>query len=347
MEETIYPAAPPTLDSGVAFIKCEGGTRVVDGWEVSILDDNVLPLNDATLYIDGIKALDAEPLANAWHKHFYSAPDGTPFKAEYIFNALDVPAGPLFAAIECAENLDRIALNGHELTPLKDRGELGAFNRDKSWLDISFTKVPLRDYVKKGDNILMLEGKKVNNITGPGFHRRVRDFASHQPTEIEAVYIVGDFSVVDFDNEAFAIAANRPTPCPRDLTSSGYPFYAGRAKFSAGLVLEKPIPERKREPVLLKVTYVEAACIELRVNGKPAGVQYWAPYMFDITGLLKDGNNKIEITAATTLFNLMGPNRHARILDLTIVKPRTFIEADQFTAKYELLPFGIGCAVIL
>lgn len=346
-ESGLYLPAPEILDSGVEFKKHVGARHIIDDWDVLPLDENVLPLNDAVLYMDGTRVLDNQPVAKAWHSHFYKAPDGTPFKAEYYFNVDEIPHMNLFAVIECAENLESITLNGNRLKPLKSRGETGEFNGEKSWLDINFTKVPLNGFVKKGENVLILGGKKVNNITVPCSHCRVEDFKSHHATEFEAVYIVGDFKVMDIDREDFSITFDKYKPCPQDLTSNGYPFYAGRAKFTKEFQIGKAAEGGKHNPVLLKLTHVEAASVKLYVNGKAAGVKYWAPYIFDITNIVQEGTNIVEVIASTTLFNLMGPNRHAGIKEARGVSPYTFIQENEFTAKYELFPFGIGAAVIL
>ena len=340
--EESYPPVLPVIDSGVSFGEFGTGYQPDGKWEVEILDYNALPLNNVTLSLDGVKVLEHKPVAYAWHEHFYKAPDGTPFKAEYAFDVREVPTSELFAAIECAENLDRITLNGHELKPMKQRGELGAFDRAKSWLDVNFTKVPMGGFVFKGVNVLALEGKKVNNITGPCMHARVPNFKEHKPTEVEAVYIVGDFKVMDFNREAFAITRKDCEIDRRDLTSSGYPFYTGRVRFRTEFTTDG-----KNRPVLLRVDNVEAADVELSINGKYAGVKFWAPYVFDITDLVREGNNNVEITAVTTLFNLMGPNRFAGILDEAGVSPITFVDFGRYTSKYVLVPFGIDGITIL
>jgi hypothetical protein len=40
---------------------------------------------------------------------------------------------------------------------------------------------------------------------------------------------------------------------------------------------------------------------EARINGKPVGVRIWHPYRFDISGLLRAGQNEIEVVVANTL----------------------------------------------
>lgn len=358
VEATFYPAgslllwnpvkpaegikAPLFLDSGIAFGQGFDSKEIIRKWDAAILEDNVLPLNDVTLYINGNQVLNNQPVARAWHEHFYKAPNGTPFKAEYTFDALSVPDGPVFAAVEMAENLDRISFNGVEVKPLKARGEAGAFDKEKSWKDINFTKVPLDGLIREGKNTLVLEGRKVNNITGPGLHERVAAFKEHMPTEVETVYVVGDFLVTGLDRESFVMEKKHGAPESADFTSSGYPFYAGKVRFSAEITKTKALG-----PCFLKITDVEAACIELYVNGKQVCHKYWKPYVFDITDFLSDGSNKIEILAATTLFNVMGPNRISGIKDFKGVGPHTFINFEQYTAKYELQAFGIGYGVLM
>lgn len=338
--------APNYLDSGIAFtdddITLKDLVITVDNWEVNFLEQNVLPLNDVTLYLDGKKVLENEPVAKAWHQHFYKADDGTPFKAEYTFEVINIPEGEIFAVIEVAENLDRITINGIEVKPLKKRGELGAFDPNKSWKDVSFTKVPLTGYVRTGVNKLIIEGKKINNITGPGTHTRVKDFKNHFPTEVETVYIIGNFAVIDFDKKYFVIDGKVQKPNYRNLTESGYPFYGGKVEFVSRIEYEK-----RHAKIYLGIEDVKAACIQLYVNEKYVGVKYWEPYIFDVTEVLKEGGNEIRIVAATTLFNLMGPQRIAGILEDEGVGPYSFIDFSRWTEKYTLLPFGIGKGVLL
>jgi len=333
---------PAFLDSGIEFEKKICIKKNIGNWKIDVLEDNVLPLNKVTLYLNNTKVLENELVAKAWHEYFYKAEDGTPFKAEYTFEVLEEINENVFAAIEVAENLDRITINGCEVKPLKARGEMGAFDAAKSWKDVNFTKVPLNGYIKKGKNVLILEGKKVNNITSPGCHERVKDFNNHLPTEVETVYIVGKFKVSDFDRKVFAIEKCDGNYDSRDLTSSGYPFYAGNIGYSTEIQYSA-----SQNPLYLKINDVEAACVKLYINGEYVGVKYWRPYIFDISQFLKEGLNKIEVIAATTLFNLMGPGYISGIKEMESVSPRTFIDFGRYSEKYELMPFGIGNAVIV
>jgi hypothetical protein len=346
---------PSIIDSGVVFRINENEEnknnenkdyKFIRDWSVKMLEENVLPLNDVTLYlgVDRREVLNNEPVAKAWHEHFYKAEEGTPFKAEYTFEVLNMPDGNLFAVIEMAENLDSITINGEKVNALKERGELGPLNSEKSWKDINFTKVPLNEHIKKGTNILAIEGRKVNNITGPGLHRRIEDYKRHEPTEIEAVYIVGDFKVTDINREVFMIDTLTEKVNTSNLSQGGYPFYAGRAEYKATFNYNL---KGDNEKVLLKLNEVSAACANMYVNGELIACKYWEPFVFDISSAVKDGENTIEITLSTTLFNLMGPNKMSGIEENQWVGPHTFISFDKNKEQYTILPFGMKDAVLL
>jgi len=330
------PVAPQFLDSGIEFESSFKKEFVRMNWDVKPLEPNVMPLDKITLEIGGKRVLEDQHISKGWQL-FYDATDGTPFRAIYTFDVLNPPKGEVFAVIELAENLDRIILNQTEVKPLKKRGEMGAFDPDKSWKDVNFTKIPITGLLKKGQNVLVIEGKKFNNVTGPGTHVRVENFKDYDSTELDTAYIVGDFQVLGEKFGEFAIDG-RSKKIGLDLTKSGYPFYAGKAEFSGKFKIQPKLEDR----IYLELTDVNVACAELYVNGKPAGVKYWKPYNFDITDLLEDGENEIKVIVSTTLFNLMGPNWISNILKDEFVGPGTFRDFGRFTSNYTFVPFGIG-----
>lgn len=343
-EEIIGQDTPFTLATGISFKEEEilVNDLNIDNWDIELLEDNVLPLDKITLYLDGKKVLNNQPVFKAWN-YFYGSADGTEFSAEYPFELANVPDGEMFAVIEVAENLDKITLNGHSLTACKKAGELGPLDGNKSWKDINFTKVPMGMHAKKGINKLVIQGRKINNINGVGNDRAVSDFHNHRATEVEAVYLVGDFRVNGKDRRKFYIDSKEDIPTSRNITEQGYPFYGGCVEFSQKVTINEPIDNRK---AYIEIFDVRASSIELYVNGKPIGVRYWDPYIFDISSVLKEGINEIKVVASTTLFNIMGPNWNADIEEILRVKPGTFVDATRYTEKYTLLPFGIGNACL-
>ncbi len=312
-------------------------SQTIEKWQIKLQEDNVLPLKDVTLFLDGKEVLKNQPINKAWHQHFYQTEEGTPFKAIYQFEIQEQPDENTYAVIEVAENLDKIIVNNQQVSALRDSGEPFRFNDEQIWKDITFTKVPLTGKLKMGINTIIIEGKKENNITGPNTHIPVENFKTHRPTEVETIYIVGDFSVTDYNKTNFLIKGQNSNINAQNLTASGYPFYAGQVEFMTSLKLDN-VPEK----IYLQVDDVNAACLELYVNEQKVGTSYWEPFLYDISKYLKEGNNQIKLKAATTLFNLMGPNRIDGILESCFVGPRTFIDEENFTEKYTLLPFGIG-----
>lgn len=352
IEDEVKGCTPVFLGSG-AIIGAEAHRQVLASsvtFDVEVLDENVLPLEKVSLWLNGNQVLSDAPIAQAWHNHFYAAAEGTPFKAQYSFEVGCVPADGVTAAIEVAENLDRISFNGIEVSPLKRKGQPQPFDPSTSWKDPDFARVPIPvTALREGINTLTIEGKKSNNITGAGCHRRLDDYREHTPTEVEVVYILGDFVVGSFDDTDFHIC-DAKSPCrtcaqrkvePSDLTRSGYPFYAGRARFTTTL----SIPETASSAggrIFLSTGSVHAASVIARVNGTPAGTLYWSPHTVDVTHLLKPGDNRIELEAATTLFNCCGPGWIHNIVEDQYIGPRTFVDLDRYTEKRRLLPFGIG-----
>ena len=81
---------------------------------------------------------------------------------------------------------------------------------------------------------------------------------------------------------------------------------------------------------------------EVRVNGKSAGVVGWQPYELPIDGLVKSGQNVVEVLVTGSLKNLLGPH-HGNIAR-GLVSPgnvRNGPEAMPPGAKYDQLPYGL------
>ncbi len=330
---------PHFLDSGIEFESALERKVISMNWHVKPSEKNVLPLDRVTVEIDGKKVVEDEHISKAWQP-FYDTKDGTPFKVIYSFEVLNVPKGEVFAVVELAENLERITLNQKEVKSLKEKGEMGAFDPDKSWKDVNFTKIPITGLLKKGTNTLAIEGKKFNNITSSGTHVRVENFKNYDSTELDTAYVVGDFQVLGERFGEFAMDGELKKISCFDLTKSGYPFYAGKVEFTSDLNIE--IAKKK---VYLTLNDVNAAYVEMYVNGKYAGVKYWQPYVFDVSDLVKNGENEIRVIASTTLFNLMGPNWISNILKDEFVGPGTFRDFKRFTFNYTFKSFGVGDTV--
>lgn len=79
----------------------------------------------------------------------------------------------------------------------------------------------------------------------------------------------------------------------------GWEHFSGTAQYRYDLVMPGRWEGHRLVLELTEVRYVA----EMWVNGKPAGKQLWAPYEFDVTGLLAPGDNELVIHVTNTLAN--------------------------------------------
>ena len=73
--------------------------------------------------------------------------------------------------------------------------------------------------------------------------------------------------------------------------------------YSGGAWYRKPValtPEQVRGRVTLDLGEL-ASSAEVRVNGKPAGIRVSPPWKFDLTGLVKPGDNRVEVLVLSAL----------------------------------------------
>lgn len=339
---------PPVLGSGVVpgrrtGQKDEIGTMsgVPVEWTVEVDGPNILVLDRVTLDLDGKRVLTDEPVCKAWHPVFYAAPEGCSFRAEYSFLILGLPAETPEFLIESAENLDAIHLNGNLLKPARPAGAPVRQEDGAGIIDPSFTRVDTAGHLVTGRNLLVLEGRKSNNITGPCCHVAVPDWNNHQPTEVETAMLYGHFAVGSDDDCRFFVSGDsRKKPDGRNLADSGFPFYAGTATYRTEYFWE---PGR---PAILRLRSVSAVCASVRVQGNPVRVLYWDPWIVDLSGVLVTGNNSIEVVLYNHLYNLTGPSRHVAGPSLQFTGPETFVDHARMGEKVNLVPFGMGSAMM-
>lgn len=331
---------PEILGSGAGFTSFSNKipSLMIEDFDCELMEENVFLLNDFILEINRKKVYEG-PVCGAWHKYFYPAAEGTPFRAAYTFYS-ECEVEGCFAAIEAAENLNSIFFNGASVKPLKRPGELGAFNPEKSWKDISFTKAPL-PIIRKGKNNLIIEGKKINNISGIGANNRVSDWKEHRPTEAEEIYICGKFSLKRVSEGIFTMVPFEKPP-GKNLTKEGFPFYCGRIALRATFDLPRPGGK-----TFLKLNGAAMACAVIRVNGETCGVLRWAPFALDISKFVRSGENILEVEASPTLVNAFGPNRIAGVKNRHQgVGPHSFVWMERFMEDYELFDFGVENAAV-
>jgi hypothetical protein len=322
-------AVEPTVERVTAEISLN------NAWTLALDDPNALTLDTAQVRIgtDGkwskpMHVLDA-------HGAVAEAGAGAPFALRFTFDVAVCPAAPIYLIVESPEHLN-IVVNGQPVA-----------NDDEGWwTDISFRKVGVSAVVQAGLNEIVLSGV----------------FA--RDTELESVYLIGDFGVVGqrleeenwctgqvFDRYAPDFFISSPVDYVRatddsdglsiDLTAQGLPFFAGRATLRQTVTL----PTLAGRTVL-EIHGLRAAVAHVRVNGQQVGTIAWQPHRVDVTAGLRPGENEIEIELVGTLRNLLGPH-HLKGGDLVRTGPRDFRDKQRWTDDYILVPFGFDGATLI
>jgi hypothetical protein len=153
--------------------------------------------------------------------------------------------------------------------------------------------------------------------------------------EIEPVYILGDFSVKTAD-KGFTIEAPVSGYTLGSWKDQGLPFYSWGIIYSKEYNVEKA--EGKWE---VSLGNWKGTIAEVTVNGQPATVIAFPPYKTDISGLIKPGNNKIEVKVIGSLRNLLGPHHS----DPTpgFVTPGSWRGVKSYPAgkEYQMVDYGL------
>jgi hypothetical protein len=216
----------------------------------------------------------------------------------------------------------KIKVNGFEVSYKPEYGW---------WIDTSFKRIPIKGLIKNGLNMVELEGVKLFTkymVSGTDAHEL--------ETEIESIYIVGEFAVENIENREFKIVEEKGSYMGGDLTRQGYPFYAGEISVECSFNLEREPQGR----VFLVLGGLHATVVEIKVNDHIAGHVFLKPYEIEITDFVKPGQNKLEIKLTNTLRNLLGPHHH-KAGELTAVGPYSFQDELNWIDGYNFVPYGL------
>ncbi|MFH1538865.1 MAG: glycosyl hydrolase [bacterium] len=299
---------------------------VPDEWAIADRAPNAVTVDQLRYEREGDANLSAEVPYYVAQESMVSKGTGFPFRVQYGFIIGMDPAGlkEAFVVMEQPEG-KKIILNGKTV----DYADAGW------WIDRSFKKVEIGNSLRKGKNVLEVQGT-FKRPKVPGTRKYVPG-----GTEIESVYIVGDFSVEEGRNGKFAVRPANDTFFYGDMVKKGYPFFAG------SMTIEKKvdIDVQPGEKVFLELDGLEAITARVWVNGGDAGVIAFHPHRVDVTPFVKSGKNAIRIELTNSNRNLLGPH-HAVEREPLSVGPGTF-RGEILKRHYNFIPFGITKGVTL
>ena len=147
------------------------------------------------------------------------------------------------------------------------------------------------------------------------------------------MYLIGDFGVKagsafeGLERQAsrctggFALSRRPDKVRTGNLVEQGFPFFAGK------ITLRQTVRLSREELTgrCLRLSRRGAMVTAVRVNGKEAGKILWAPYEMALDGLLREGDNEIEVELTGTLRNLLGPH-HDKNGESYVVAPGSFFQ---------------------
>lgn len=188
----------------------------------------------------------------------------------------------------------------------------------EDWLlDEEFKLIPVGKYVHSGENTVELVAAKTT------VH-----------TELGAVYVLGDFEVVQRGDRWTIVPAARYGSL-RNWQALGAPFYPWEMKYAKRF---------KVNGVAGKSYYVKAdrwtgSLVEVWVNGRKAGVVFAEPYTLDVTPFVRKGKNDVELRVVGNMENLIGPHHVA--YDGIVDPNRWNVPQLRKASEYFLTPFGL------
>lgn len=229
--------------------------------------------------------------------------EGTPIRLRFKFEIRKIPEAPVRLLIE-EPNAQRIFCNGVALD----------VPAETDWfIDPCFRIVPIpAALLRTGSNDLVLS----------------REF--REGTDIEAIYLLGDFGV-DAAEGKIALT-DLPARLPLgDWTRHGLPFYSGR------VAVTLPAGDASQ----LRLEPMGAAALVIR---HPAGIAQrilpWEPFVCDLEGLT-DENGQVVAEWVLTRRNTFGP-LHLTPVEQRNIGPASFrSEGASWSDEYQLVATGL------
>jgi hypothetical protein len=196
-----------------------------------------------------------------------------------------------------------IVIERPDLYTIKCNGKTISAKKGLWWLDKSFGKIEITNFVKVGKNAITIKASPFTI-----YH------------ELEPAYILGTFKLKPADSGFIILGDSEPTLELGSWKEQSYPFYAAGVSYTQKFDIVK---SEGRYIVELQKWYGSVA--EITVNGKHGGYIAYQPWQCDVTDFIRIGVNTIEVVVVGTLKNTLGP--HHSETNLGFVPPHLFQKA--------------------
>lgn len=235
----------------------------------------------------------------------------TGFEATYTFRVNGLEKGKkdsLQAVIERPRRWE-VFLNGNQIEPIPEQW----------WLDRSFGKYNIGEYVHEGENQLTIRISPMSVFS-----------------ELEPVYILGDFGLESTSTGWEIVPSTALTL--GEWRNQKMPFY------SDGVIYTKnyQIDLAEDSEYFIQLNEWQGTVASVKVNEKKAGIIGWPPYKLDISEYIRDGENEVEVTVFGSLKNLLGP--HHDNPEKWIASPWMFEDAPRHPPpgkEYDVIGYGL------
>ncbi len=254
-----------------------------------------------------------------WYAKLHDKKQYGELQMEYEFFIDQLPVGPVFLAGERPE-LNAYKLNGVALC----NDSINDF-----WVDDCFKKMDIPEgTLKLGRNVVTI------------------DVTFMRTTNIEAIYLVGDFGVRLDGTKRTLVGTPAVIGCD-NYAAYDLPFFTGNMTYHLTPAMYKDIlgdAAADADRIVLTPVQFTGGCVKVEALGKKT-VLGWDPFEADITEAYRAGA-PIDVTVEGVRTNVFGP-LHEVAKPAGHCGPGNFVTGgDNWTDNYSLLPSGLrGIAI--
>ncbi len=313
-------------------------------WNIGSLPENMMILDTAQLSLDSGEFSEPRPIVRIKNNLYTDRFEGT-VTLKFSTEVQDVPKSALLVC----EPMRYISVSVNDI-PVAF-GEQWRFERQFKATDIAHA-------LKSGTNKIELsfdyfQREEVYDVLFGGGNEALRNCLSFD-TEIEPIYIYGDFGVHSLSeyretdsgkclrtNGPFAICSRKNTINLDCINKDGYTFFAGEMTVHTSFEWHRGEPTK----IMLDGRF---ATVGASINGHELGTNIFGDE-FELGKFLNEGENRLTLTLCFSNRNLLGPH-HKDVSEPSFVGPLAFSfekkwgggQCKEYCNDYSFVKFGIN-----